>query len=154
ETGYSRTEQTDSGGRYLARDLPLGTYTVTAQQSGFRTEGKSGIVVTVASETTLNFQLSVGNVQEKVEVTAEAPTIETANATISNLVSQDQIRDLPLNGRSVDQLALLSPGVFQNRNTFSNPAVGGGVRLSVNGARPDSMLYLLDGVVTNDSSNN
>src|SRR5258706_8536524 len=53
-TGYSRTDKTDSAGRYLARDLPLGTYTVTAQQTGFRTQVQSGIAVTVASEVTVN----------------------------------------------------------------------------------------------------
>ena len=127
ETGFSRTEQTDSGGRYLARNLPLGTYTVTVQQAGFRTEVRSGIALTVASEMTVNVELAVGNVQEKVEVTAEAPLVETTNATLSGLVSQDQMRDLPLNGRSVDQLALLSPGVLPNRNTITNAAVGGGI---------------------------
>src|SRR5258708_4766057 len=118
ETGFSRTEQTDSGGRYLARNLPLGAYSVTVQQAGFRSEVRSGISLSVASEVTVNIELAVGNVQEKVEVTAEAPAVETTNATISGLVGQDQMRELPLNGRSIDQLALLSPDGFANR-TFS-----------------------------------
>jgi carboxypeptidase family protein/TonB-dependent receptor-like protein len=154
DTGFSRTEQTDSEGRYLSRNLPLGSYSVTVQQAGFRTEVRRGIVLTVASEVVVNLELAVGNVQEKVEVTAEAPLIETTNATVSGLVSQDQMRDLPLNGRSVDSLALLSPGVSANRITSSNSTVGLGIHLSVNGARPDSMLYLLDGTVVNDSTNN
>jgi hypothetical protein len=103
---------------------------------------------------TLNAELAVGDVQQHVEVTGEAPQIETTNATISGLVSQDQIRDLPLNGRSVDQLALLSPGVFANRTSTANTTVGLGMHLSVNGSRPDSMLYLLDGTVVNDYTNN
>jgi carboxypeptidase family protein len=154
ETGFSRSEQTDTEGRYLSRNLPLGSYTVTVQQAGFRTEVRSGIVLTVASEVTVNVELSVGNVQEKVEVTAEAPAVETTNATISGLVSQDQLRDLPLNGRSVDQLALLSPGVIQNRSATRNIQIGTGIHLSVNGGRPDSTLYLLDGTVVNDATNN
>jgi hypothetical protein len=63
------------------------------------------IVLSVASEITVNAELTVGNVQERVEVTATAAAVETTNATISGLVSQDQMRDLPLNGRSLDQLA-------------------------------------------------
>jgi hypothetical protein len=69
-------------------------------------------------------------------------------------VSQDQIRDLPLNGRSVDTLALLSPGAIVNGNSSKNTAIGLGIHLSINGNRPDSMLYLLDGTVVNDATNN
>src|SRR5262249_20934160 len=87
---------------------------------------------------------------EKVEVTAEAPAIETSTSTLSSLVSQDQLRDLPLNGRSVDSLALLAPGVFANRTTSQNATVGLGLHLSVNGARQDWNLFLLDGTITND----
>jgi carboxypeptidase family protein len=147
ETGFARTEQTDSEGRYLSRNLPLGSYSVTVQQAGFRTEERRGIVLTVASEVTVNVELAVGNIQEKIEVTAEAPTVETTNATVSGLVSPDQIRDLPLNGRNIDTLALLSPGVIANQYGAST---GNGLSLSVNGARRDANVYLLDGTVTND----
>src|ERR1700686_233493 len=103
--GFSRTDTADSDGRYLESSLPLGSYTVTVQKQGFQTLVRSGIVLTVASEVTVNAELAVGDVQQHVEVTGEAPQIETSNATLSGLVSQDQLRDLPLNGRSVDQLA-------------------------------------------------
>jgi carboxypeptidase family protein len=154
DTGFAQTTRTDSEGRYLNRSLPLGPYAITVQQPGFRTEIRRGIVLTVASEVVVNVELAVGNVQEKVEVTAEVPLIETTNATVSSLVSQDQLRDLPLNGRSIDNLALLSPGVISNLTTSRNATVGLGIHLSVNGARPDSLLYLLDGTVVNDATNN
>jgi hypothetical protein len=149
--GFSRTDQADSDGRYLESSLPLGTYSVTVQKAGFQTLVHSGIAITVGSEVTVNAELAVGDVQQHVEVTGEAPAIETSNATLSGLVSQDQLRDLPLNGRSVDTLALLSPGIFANRASAGNTAVGLGLHFTVNGARQDWNLYLLDGTVTNDA---
>jgi carboxypeptidase family protein/TonB-dependent receptor-like protein len=149
-TGFTQTAQTDSGGRYLVRSLPLGSYTVTVQQAGFQSQVRRGISLTVASEVTVNVELAVGNIQEKVEVTAEAPLVETTNATVSGLVSSEQMRDLPLNGRSIDSLTLLSPGVFVNRAFTPNAPIGQGLRISVNGGRPDANLFLLDGTVVND----
>ena len=143
ETGLARSVQTDAGGRYEARNLPVGSYTITVQQAGFRTEVRSGVTLTVASEVVVNFALSVGEVQERVEVTAEAPAIETTTVTLSGLISQQQIRDLPLNGRSFDDLALLTPGVVNQTN-----ADGG---ISGHGQRIEATLYLLDGTTTNDA---
>ena len=154
ETGLSRTEQADSEGRYSARNLPLGSYSVTVQQAGFQTAVRRGIVLTVASEVAVNVELAVGNVQEKVEVTAEAPVIETTNATISSLVGQEELRELPLNGRSVDTLTLLNPGVLASKSGTPTPALGFGLHISANGARPDAALYLIDGTVMNDNSDN
>jgi carboxypeptidase family protein/TonB-dependent receptor-like protein len=154
DTGFSQTVQSDSEGRYLARNLPLGAYTVTVQQAGFQSQVHRGISLSVGSEVAVNVELAVGNVQEKVEVTAEAPMIETTNATVSGLVSPEQIRELPLNGRSYDSLALLSPGVFANRAANASTSEGMGTKISVDGGRPDANLYLLDGTITNDQASN
>lgn len=150
ETGLARNVNTDAGGRYESRDLPAGSYSITAQQPGFRTEVRSGVRLAVGSDVVVNMDLSVGEVQEKVEVTGEAPTIETTNATLSGLVSQQQMRDLPLNGRSYDQLALLTPGVAYQPMHASSQTTGAGLLMSSNGQRGDSNLYLLDGAPTND----
>ena len=128
ETGLSQTTQSDEQGRYLIRNLPPGAYDVTVTQSGFQTQVQRRIALTVASEVTVNAELAVGNVAERVEVTAAAPAIETTNATISGLVTQDQMRDLPLNGRSLDQLVLLNPGVFVSRYTQNVSTLGRGLR--------------------------
>jgi hypothetical protein len=152
ETGLSRTIQTDAAGRFEVRNLPLGSYSVTAQQAGFQTEVRRGITLTVGSEAVVNLALSVGEVQQKIEVTAEAPAIETTSATLSNLVNEQQMRDLPLNGRSYDQLALLSAGVTSQPEATRNQIQGAGIRLTSNGARADANLYLLDGTVINDQS--
>src|SRR6266849_3410450 len=76
DTGFSRTEQTDREGRYLAQNLPLGSYSVTVQREGFRTEERKGMTLSVGSEVSVNVQLSVGTTQEKVEVVGEAPIVE------------------------------------------------------------------------------
>src|SRR6266852_1539018 len=154
ETGLSQTVQTDSEGRYLIRNLPPGSYDVTVTQTGFQSQVQRRIVLSVASEITVNAELAVGSVQERVEVTATAAAIETTNATISGLVSQEQMRDLPLNGRSLDQLVLLNPGVFVSRYTQNVSTLGRGMRISVNGGRQDANVYLIDGAVANDHAAN
>ena len=150
ETGLTRNAQSDAAGRYEVRNLPPGPYTVTVQQTGFRTEVRTGITLSVGSEVAWNVELSVGTVQERVEVTGEAPAIETTTATLSGLVNPSQMRDLPLNGRSIDQLALLTPGVVNHTQHGSGAFGGTGLRLVINGARPYHVNYLLDGTVSVD----
>src|SRR5438552_3970706 len=87
ETGFSRSLQTDRAGRYVARNLPLGSYSVAAQQNGFQTEVRRGIVLAIASEVVVDFELNIGSVRERVEVIGEAPAIETTTATLSGLVN-------------------------------------------------------------------
>jgi carboxypeptidase family protein/TonB-dependent receptor-like protein len=154
DTGISRTVQADTAGRYAASSLSLGNYRVTATLEGFQTEVRTGIVLTVAREAVVDLALSVGAVTQTVEVAGEASVVETTNATVSGLVNQDQIRDLPLNGRSFSDLALLTPGVIYNRTAGTDASSGFGLRLSVNGSRAESNLYLMDGTVMNNDSNN
>src|SRR5215472_14851384 len=111
DTGTTRALVTDSGGRYTAPDLPLGNYEVQAQHPGFQTEVRNGINLTVGREAVVNLALKVGQISEKVLVTGEAPVVETTTSAMSALVDERTIRDLPLNGRSYDQLALFQPGV-------------------------------------------
>ena len=107
ETGISRSVQTDSGGRYRLPSLSPGRYEIEAQVAGFETEVRSGIQLTVGQEAVINVTLKVGQVTQKTVVTAEAPMIETTTSTLSGLVDDKTIRDLPLNGRSFDQLISL-----------------------------------------------
>ena len=110
DTGVSRTITTDEGGRYVVPDLSLGNYEVEAQLPGFQTEVRSGITLTVGRSAVVNFGLKVGQLSDKVTITGEAPLVELNTATLSSLVDERTIRDLPLNGRSYDKLALLQPG--------------------------------------------
>src|SRR5213594_2358744 len=110
-TGRARTATSDEGGRYTVPELTLGDYEVQAQLPGFQTEVRSGITLTVGRVAVVNIALMVGQLSDKVSITAEAPLVESTTSAMSSLVDERTIRDLPLNGRSYDQLALLQPGV-------------------------------------------
>ncbi len=107
ETGVTRTAKTDEGGRYTVPELTLGNYEVEAQIPGFQTEVRSGITLTVGRSALVNFALKVGQIADKVTITEEAPLVESTTSAMSSLVDERTIRDLPLNGRSWDNLALL-----------------------------------------------
>jgi hypothetical protein len=155
DTGATRALTTDAGGRYLAPDLPIGNYEVTGQQSGFQTEVRSGITLTVGREAVVNLGLRVGQVNERVLVTGEAPLVESTTATISSLVDERTIRDLPLNGRSYDRLALFQPGVVIPGAGQASAAFdfGTGQRFNVTGSRAYANAFLLDGTIINDHAN-
>src|SRR2546425_1702294 len=154
DTGIVRSVTTDEAGRYRAPSLGLGNYEVKAELVGFRTAVRTGIQLRVAEEAVVNVTLSVGTVSEQVKVTGEAPLVEITSAALSGLVGDKKIRDLPLNGRSFEQLAFLQPGVtpyFRGRRETDQ---GEGVKMSVSGSRVDSNSFLLDGTNINDQSNN
>jgi hypothetical protein len=155
DTGTTRTLVTDSGGRYAAPELPLGNYEVQAQHPGFQTEIRSGINLTVGREAVVNLALKVGQVNERILVTGEAPLVESTSSALSSLVDERTIRDLPLNGRSYEQLALSQPGVVTVGAGQSSMAFdfGTGQRFSVTGSRPYANSFLLDGTVLNDHAN-
>jgi len=153
ETGISRTETADSAGRYRASQLSLGSYEVTVTAAGFQTAVRSGVTLTVGREATVDFSMQVGAVSEKITVTGEAPLIETTNSTVSSLVTEKAMRDLPLNGRSFADLTAIQPGVV-SATGVSASVFTGGPRMSLNGARPQQSLYLLDGLDIVSPNNN
>jgi outer membrane receptor protein involved in Fe transport len=155
DTGAVRSMPTDSGGRYTAPDLPLGNYEIQAQHQGFQTEVRSGINLTVGREAVVNLALKVGQISEKILVTGEAPLVEATTSAMSSLVDERTIRDLPLNGRSYDQLALLQPGVVTMGAGLAGAAFdyGTGVRFSVSGSRSYANSFMLDGTDINDHAN-
>ncbi len=155
DTGIARMVSSDSGGRYHAPNLGIGNYEIQAQVSGFRTEIRTGIDLTVGREAAVDFVLNVGEVAEKVEVRGEASVVETANAAITGLVDDKTIRELPLNGRSFDQLVLLEAGaVWARRATYAaGDLQGGGAKISISGARFNQNSFLLDGTDVNGWNN-
>ena len=154
ETGIARTLSTDGQGRYSAPNLSLGDYEVQAELSGFLVEVRRGIKLTVGRQAVVDFALKVGAVAERVEVTGEAPLVESKTSTLGNLVDDRTIRDLPLNGRSYDQLALLQTGVVAyTLGEGRGFGYGAGKRFSVPGGRGYSNAFLLDGTDINDHGN-
>src|SRR6266849_1220135 len=155
DTGTARTLTTDAGGRYTAPDLTLGNYEVQAQISGFQTEVRSGITLTVGQQAVVNLALKVGQISDKITITEAAPLVESTTSAMSSLVDQRTIRDLPLNGRSYDQLALLQPGVVTMGAGQASSAFdyGEGTRFSVDGSRAYANSFMLDGTNINDHAN-
>ena len=152
DTGVARTIISDEEGRYLASNLDLGAYEVRAELVGFQTAVRTGISLSLGSVAVVNLTLRVGEISQEVVVTGEAPLIETTSSSISGLVDERKIRDLPLNTRSYTELATLQVGVtkFTQR---SSATVGYGDQLSFAGSRMDSNVYLLDGAAINNVYN-
>jgi hypothetical protein len=111
ETGTVRTVSTDARGWYRATTLAVGPYEVHVEATGLAPELRRGINLTVGQEAVVDFALTAGAVDQVIEVMADAPGVHTGGAALSYLVDEKKIRDLPLNGRSFTQLALLQPGV-------------------------------------------
>src|SRR5213592_2077210 len=155
ETGVTRTATSDGGGRYTVPELTLGDYEVEAQLAGFQTEVRSGITLTVGRVAVVNFALMVGQLSDKVSITAEAPLVESTTSAMSSLVDERTIRELPLNGRSWDNLALTQPGVVTVGAGQASVAFdfGTGQRFNVNGSRAYANTFMLDGTTINDHAN-
>src|ERR1700730_5821352 len=151
-TGISMTAPTNAVGLYSAPNLLPGNYDVTASATGFRTEVRSGITLTVGAQQVLNFALQVGQPTQEIKVQGAAPTVELASSTINAVVSSNTIVDLPLNGRDWTLLAALQPGVSavttQRPNNASGPKGnrGYGQEMSISGTRPQLNNYRLDGI--------
>ncbi len=153
DTGGTRSMETDAQGRYRATNLTLGGYEVSVALAGFRTSVRSGITLTVGAEVVVDLTLSIGAVSERVEVTAEAPLVQTTGSTVSGLVDTQQIQDLPLNGRSFEGLALLQDGVTPFYRGTQSTESGAGFKFSVSGSRANANSFLLDGTIINDAQN-
>lgn len=158
-TGVSRDTTTDANGFYTASNLLPGTYEIAISAPGFATQVRKGITLTVGGESTINFTMRVGGVNEKIEVTEEAPVVQTTSSDISAVVNSTTVRELPLNGRSWTDLATLQPGVNHIDSAF-NAAAGAdrgergfGTQLSISGGKPVQNNYRLDGVSVVDFAN-
>ena len=158
ETGLNRTTVTDETGSYSLPNLPIGPYRLEASLPGFRSYAQTGIVLQVNSNPVVNIVLQVGQVSEQVEVQANAALVETRSTAVGQVMENVRILELPLNGRQVTDLIVLS-----------GAAVGGGAQatgsvtsgrnyptdsISVGGGLNNGLVYILDGGTHNDPYNN
>ena len=144
-TNIERTVQTNSSGLYQVPDLPVGQYNVTVKMTGFTTVTKTGISLAVGAANVQNVTLNVGDITEHVTVSAETAQVESASSNLGALVNQQQMRELPLNGRNFQQLILLSPGVAPVNTGIQGAMYGRAPSYSTSGARPEGEAILLDG---------
>ena len=148
ETGQTRTTVSASDGSYRFSAMPVGNYEVQVLQAGFQTAVRSGLRLTVGLEAVVNFTLQVGAVEQRVEVTAEAPLVNTTTSSLGGLVDELKVSELPLNGRNFVGLALLQPGVQQSRVRTGGGSIAG-LAYSSNGAPLASNNTTLDGARIN-----
>ncbi|HET6646966.1 MAG TPA: carboxypeptidase regulatory-like domain-containing protein [Pyrinomonadaceae bacterium] len=154
-TGLSREVKTNQDGYYAVPDLPIGTYRLTVSRSGFKEAVVDRITVNVSTNTRQDVTMQVGSLGEKVEVVASELQIESETGTVGGVVTGEQVRELPLNGRSFVQLTQLQPGVSPANNFDSkNKGLFSGVDFSVNGNTTQSNLFLIDGANNNDTGSN
>ncbi len=150
ETGNERHLTTGPDGRYSAPSIPIGTYTITVQLDGFAPQHRTGIPLTVGQSKQIDIQLTVNAVDQQISVEDTPAIVNLSTQQTSGLVDERQIKQLPLNGRSYDQLITLNPATVnytgQRSGSIgtSNSSVGN--MFSISGRRPQDNLFLLNGV--------
>lgn len=151
-----RSVSTDVSGSYRVAGLSVGGYEATVEMQGFSTQIRQGITLTVGQQAVVDFTLQLSSVAKEITVNANASQVEATTSTISGLVDEKKIRDLPLNGRDYTQLTLLQAGASAASTSGSNPLATSGAiaRYTVNGIRPTGNNFLLDGMDVNDPSFN
>jgi len=156
-TNGTRTAVSNDDGYYFLPLLQPGTYTITVDRTGFTTKVLSGITLEVGQSPTINITMVVGQVSQRIEVASVTPEVDLTSSTVSGVVSQRDVVELPLNGRDWTQLATLEPGVdsaaavqVPASSGFSRGSRGWGSQMTISGDRPQYNDYYIDGVNVND----
>ena len=156
DTGLTRTADSGTDGSYLLPSLPIGPYRLEVTKQGFDTYVQNGIVLQVASNPTIDAKLQVGNVSQQVVVEASATMVETRNSGVGQVVDQQRVVDLPLNGRYATDLIYLAGAAatapvadLVSAKNYPNEAV-----VSIGGGLANGTTYILDGGTHNDPFNN
>src|SRR5437667_2121974 len=144
DTGLTRNAITNERGGYSVPLLPVGAYEITTTMPGFKQAVRSGINLVVGQEAVVDLTLEVGAAAEQVTVTEEAPLVNTTTSSTSGVITEQQVKDLPLNGRSFDQLITINVGVS---NATSNTLDSGNWNMfSVAGKRPETNRFIINGI--------
>ncbi|MDP9053175.1 MAG: carboxypeptidase regulatory-like domain-containing protein [Acidobacteriota bacterium] len=152
ETGALRTTATDSTGNFSVLSLPLGPQEVKAEKPGFKAAVRTGVVLQVGQNAVVNLRLEVGDLAQQVTVSEQVPIVNTTTSQLSGLVGEREVKDLPLNGRSFDNLITLNPGAINYGLKSANTSTSNGNTFSVSGRRPMENLFLLNGIEYTGSS--
>src|SRR2546428_3213244 len=156
DTGITRSAVTNEAGLYILPNLSIGPYRLEAALPGFRSYVRTGIVLQVGSNPVLNVLMEVGQVSETVEVQADAALVETRNTGISQMIDNTRVLELPLNGRQVTELVLLSGVATTSTQGTLNPGSRNypTIIIQVAGGMQAGLTYRLDGSNHNDAYNN
>lgn len=152
-TGAARQVETNASGLFTFPFLPVGVYAVTAEQAGFRASRRGDIELNVGQVIRVELALEIGEVSETVEVQATAAVIDLESAAVSQTVTERQVRELPLNGRNFMSLLLLGSGVIVTGGE-QRERQRSGWTVSIQGSRPTSNNYMLDGTANTDTAFN
>src|SRR5262252_5802566 len=143
DSGLTRTVLSNETGSYAAPSLPVGPYEISTTMPGFKQEVRRGINLAVGQQAVIDLTLEVGANAEQVTVSEEAPLVNTTLASTSGLITEAQVKDLPLNGRSFDNLLILN---VNTTNPSTNVNNGAWTSFSVAGKRMETNRYLLNGL--------
>jgi len=153
-TGQERTTTTSADGSYNVSELPIGSYSVTVSQTGFKTFVATGVAVDVATERRVDAALKTGQVDTRVEVNAEdLPMVETTSNELGGVLTSQSVEDMPVNGRDYTKLIYLNPGIAGSPDQISD-SPGSLGEFSMNGSRGRANNFLLDGTDMNDGFRN
>jgi hypothetical protein len=160
DTNTKTSAKTDAQGSYIATPLRIGSYSVSVEVHGFKTETRTGIALEVQDRLRIDFTLQVGSVNEAVNVHETVPVVEQESSALGDVIGSEQITDLPLNGRDYTQLATLTTGVVKitenggGINGATTPTNGNaGGAFAVNGTRGNLNDFMLDGIDNNSNDN-
>jgi hypothetical protein len=148
-TGVSRDVVTNETGAYRIGPLVPGTYEVRTGMSGFKSKVQTGVVLQTGAVVKIDVSLDVGDVTERVEVTATAPMLQTQEASVGGVITTEQLERIPVNGRNYTRLLVLMPGTSDIRRSQGRGDLSGTQMVSVNGQRTQDNNYTLDGVDNN-----
>src|SRR5687768_11265893 len=154
DTGLVRSTVSDESGTYLLTNLPTGPYRLEVSLQGFRTYVQTGIVLQVGATPTINAVLGVGNLEETVSVEAAAPLVDVQSAGISEVVENERIVELPLQGRRVTDLIVLAGAAVNTGDVSGQRNRQDSVAISVAGGLRTGVAYVLDGAMHNDPYDN
>ena len=143
-TGAARSVSSDHQGLYSVPALSPDRYNITVEANGFKTIHENDVMIEADQQARLDFALTVGSRTESITVEGIAPLLNTSDASVSTLIGNSFVENMPLNGRSFSSLVDLAPGVVLAPSNYYEQG-----QFSVNGQRPDANYYLVDGVSAN-----